>query len=479
MEHISKHKLGLRERESIPGDGNCWYWTNCDLIKLHELKAPTDPSELRKAVTNSLKTHPLKMQWIKSIFMGKSQKYAKFVKEQSTENTFIDNYGIIVVATADYLGVNYHIVGTSNTEKVPVTKLHDDCPNRKVVHVGYYQDTTDQDEGPKKLGHYQSLEIVKNVDVPCCSIVAEKAVENNRDDLVEKIQSEEMVLKTFLSNRTMVRLSLERIHALPCVSLDELFQTNISHILYNDVRSMFEASTFEGKLCRKILKKFQNLCRKSPEFQDQDLPHLTDVSDEEIVTSTSSRSARSLFIGQIPRRDSIVVSEMTNCPENIQDIQTARELASSTVLGPRTAQRTVMSRIFEVSVSLPPEDCFINLVSDTLPSDTTEPSMTINSSTSQSQTEDPILTPPPCTPPHPAKRGGGRPALSSQTEDPILTPPPCSPPPPAKRGRGRPSLSSPSPPPAKRGRGRPRVQISDSASSPPAKTSKRGRRRPK
>ena len=102
-----------------------------------------------------------------------------------------------------------------------------------------------------------------------------------------------------------------------------------------------------------------------------------------------------------------------------------------------------MSSVFEVSVSLPPEDCFINLVSDTLPSDTTGPSMTINSSTSQSQTEDPILTPPPCTPPHPAKRG-------------------------------RATLSSPSPPPAKRGRGRPRVQRRGSASPPLPKEVKEG-----
>ena len=269
-------------------------------------------------------------------------------------------------------------MGTSNTEKVPVTKLHDDCPSRKVLHVGYYQDTTDQDEGPKKLGHYQSLEIVQNVDVPCCSIVAEKEVEQIRDDLVEKLNSEEMVLKTFLSDRTMVRLSLDRIYALPSVSVDELFKTNISHILYNDVRNRYGASTFEGKLCRKILRIFQNLCRKSQEFQDQDLPHLTDVSDEETVTSTSSRSVRSLFTGQIPRRESIVVSEMMNCHEDIQDIQTVRELASSTVIGPSRAPRPVMSRVFEVSVSLPPEDCFINLASDTLPSGTTESVLSIN-----------------------------------------------------------------------------------------------------
>jgi hypothetical protein len=62
----------------------------------------------------------------------------------------------------------------------------------------------------RSWGHYQSLEIVQNKDVPCCSILLKREVEHIRDDLVEK-----MVLKTFVSNRTMVRLSLERIDALP------------------------------------------------------------------------------------------------------------------------------------------------------------------------------------------------------------------------------------------------------------------------
>ena len=79
-------------------------------------------------------------------FIGKSKKYATFVKEQNTENAFIDNYGIIVVATSDYFEVNYHIVGTSNNEKVPVIKLYDDCPSKKVLHVRYYKDTIHKDE---------------------------------------------------------------------------------------------------------------------------------------------------------------------------------------------------------------------------------------------------------------------------------------------------------------------------------------------
>ena len=33
VEHIDKFNLGLRERPPVPADGNCWFWSNVDLIK--------------------------------------------------------------------------------------------------------------------------------------------------------------------------------------------------------------------------------------------------------------------------------------------------------------------------------------------------------------------------------------------------------------------------------------------------------------
>ena len=69
-EHIRKYNLGLREREAILGDGNCWYSTIVDFIKLYDMKAPREANELRKAVTNSLHDHPQKMYWIKTQFRG-------------------------------------------------------------------------------------------------------------------------------------------------------------------------------------------------------------------------------------------------------------------------------------------------------------------------------------------------------------------------------------------------------------------------
>lgn len=101
-EHLKKYNLGLKERDPILGDGNFWYSTNVDLIKLYDMKAPREANELREAVTNSLLDHPQKMYWIKTQFRGKSQKFSKSIKEQSTPGTFIDRNGIMVVATADF-----------------------------------------------------------------------------------------------------------------------------------------------------------------------------------------------------------------------------------------------------------------------------------------------------------------------------------------------------------------------------------------
>ena len=83
LAHISKYGLGLKSRAAIPGDGNCWYNSNVDLIKEFKLKAPTDHLELRKAVVNSMKNHLQMNQWVHSIFHGKKRDYNRFLKEKS------------------------------------------------------------------------------------------------------------------------------------------------------------------------------------------------------------------------------------------------------------------------------------------------------------------------------------------------------------------------------------------------------------
>ena len=72
---LREHNLGLRSRAKILGDGNCWWRSVADLIKLYGLNALIDPGLLRKMVVASLKTHPRKMDWAMAAYTGKLRDY--------------------------------------------------------------------------------------------------------------------------------------------------------------------------------------------------------------------------------------------------------------------------------------------------------------------------------------------------------------------------------------------------------------------
>lgn len=84
----------------------------------------------------------------------------------------------------------------------------------------------------------------------------------------------------------MVKLSLAQLKKLN-VSLNDLFNTNISCILYYDIRLKFPASTELGKSCRRI-------CRLVEDF-DEDLPNVTVVSAEDVFEIPKKKSFQSLF----------------------------------------------------------------------------------------------------------------------------------------------------------------------------------------
>jgi hypothetical protein len=76
---------------------------------------------------------------------------------------------LFVLATAEYLNVIYHIVGTSNNAKDPVTVI-------------YFQDTMDGIGEKRQAGHYQSLEPIPNKAVPCCDIRSN--ADDDNDEIV-------------------------------------------------------------------------------------------------------------------------------------------------------------------------------------------------------------------------------------------------------------------------------------------------------
>ena len=431
------------------------------MIKKHGLSAPDDPNELHKAVANSLETHKHKTYWIKNVFLGKMRRFRNFIKEQSKPGQFIDNNGIMVILTSDYLGVKYHLVGTSNNAQNPFTVLGNE-DHQKVFHVGLYQDTTDQFGLGGRSGHYQSLEPVPGMAVPCCKVDAELvtvSVSIERDvtiaiqerveaEAIEKIKVEENILKMFKKDKDMVHLSLKRILDVKNVSTDVLFNTDISNILYTDMRPLYSKNTVQGKLCRKILSRYQDLCKLDPRMRNEELPPISDISEDEHDTGGPVRNFRSLFSSA---RRSMIVSEINHESSEISgELPVSSHLASSTILdaNPEDRRKTPppMSLIFSEDL----EFALAEEVPSSQISWVTSPARPEGSDQGQlSPTV--VLTPPPPTP-SPPRRRRGRPVAQSTLPSVMVSSPP-------KRKRGRPAKTkSPVGQPSKKPRGRPRKE---------------------
>ena len=73
--------------------------------------------------------------------------------------------------------------------------------------------------------------------VPCCGI-AEPATQpqsvqvDTISEPVEKLRSEEKILSIFSDDAGIVKMAMERIQAIENVSVDVLFATDVSQILY-------------------------------------------------------------------------------------------------------------------------------------------------------------------------------------------------------------------------------------------------------
>ena len=459
IRHITKNNLGLKQRPAIAGDGNCWYLSIVDLVKLYGLKGPTDSIQLRLAVTNRLLVHPNKRQWIRSIFGGKVRSYNKFVKEQSKPGVFVDRDGLAVYVTSEVLGVTIHIVGTSNNAENPVTVMGD---GEKTIHVGYYQDNSDivpLGSPGYRAGHYQSLEAVGGKTPKCCksseasspASLSCSAVSLDVEDassIVQSIKNEEYILKVLKNDGAIVKACLERLWKLKNISVDQLFQTNICQILYTDIRNIFSVETSQGKICRRLLRHYQSICQAQPDFNGE-LPDVTLVDEDAFQTShEQSRNFRNLFTGDSAASLSFGIENISSASlAPLQDIPVPR--SSSTVLDMSLA-------------SLPQEESRLADASSTRGRRNRSPPMSSVFSDESSlpqpkrargrppKTQVVVCAPvqPLAAPQPPQRRRPGRPpknkecATFLETEiacesSVVLTPPPSTPPP-TKRRPGRP-----------------------------------------
>ena len=234
----------------------------------------------------------------------------------------------------------------------------------------------------------------------------------------------------------------------------------VSSSFSTSTKVKYPATSKIGKLSRKLLLRYQRLCRADPEFDDE-LPNVTVVAEDEDEATMvpKKKSFQSLFSG---RRASIVIAQ-SGAPTSIPEVDistSARARASSTVieqLEPQLEEDSEPEVYIESPVHLNFEPARRKSVQSRKRKNKPAKSTIFDRTDSQI-----LLTPPPPTSPvTPPRRGRGRPRIDSQL---VLTPPPpTSPATPPRRGRGRPrkaitldSLTQDVMLPPKKGRGRPK-----------------------
>ena len=337
VDFLLQFSLGLRMRSRIEGDGNCWWSTVCDLISHMGLNAPTNPTMLRKMVVDTLPAHPMRLNWAQALYKGKLSAFNRFVKEQRKPGTWTDMGGIIVVATADFLGVTFHIAGDENCTKnsrnpilvVEGQRKSEDRAN-VVLHVGYYQNQ-----------HFTSLEAIPSKAVPCCGIEEvveeEMGLEDNMggmememveqnmetDDIVSKLRNEEALLRMQLKNKDAVESSLQRIRKFESKILAKhLFDTQITEVLYNQVRELYGVETLAGRQTRRILKKIVEIGLNSCDVDnDESLPDITIVADEEEEPVQRKKTFGALF-GKKRKNDSLILAQAGSQGRIVSELET-------------------------------------------------------------------------------------------------------------------------------------------------------------
>lgn len=106
--------LDLIPSPPTKGDGNCWYRAAADQASLHRLPvAPIDHQQMRLRVCDHLKSLPrqVKEDTINVVFVGKPRGLSDLAHRQRKPGQWVDNMGVMVLATAHFLGRNIHLIG--------------------------------------------------------------------------------------------------------------------------------------------------------------------------------------------------------------------------------------------------------------------------------------------------------------------------------------------------------------------------------
>ena len=247
-EHINRHNLNLQHFGHVRSNGDCLYDSLYNLILHYNIEVgATDVQDLRKKIASHVRHHPNSKFWKQSVFKNQGRLMASFIFQHSRPGTFSDSDGLILHAAADLLDANINIVGSSNTDEVPVTVIPSSNPKFN-LYIGYHQDETDRGG---RAGHFVSL--IKRPVVP---------VQQN----LEKISAEKKILDLLFMEPSITSASLQRLKSID-MDLGSIKNSEILQTL-DKMHSHYGRDTDNGALVRQIIRKINNVIVSSETWSE-------------------------------------------------------------------------------------------------------------------------------------------------------------------------------------------------------------------
>ena len=153
-----------------------------------------------------------------------------------------------------------------------------------------------------------SSEVATEVDV-VVDVLGNVEVEEQDDDIGTRLMTEEVLLKLHLMDEEVVEGSLTRILQVENkITIKHLLESGITNILYNQVRDQYGVDCLAGRKVRRILKRIVSLGMDKTGIDNNQLPDITLVVEDNEEPAMKKRKFEDLF-GKLRKQDSLILAE--------------------------------------------------------------------------------------------------------------------------------------------------------------------------
>ena len=117
-----------------------------------------------------------------------------------------------------------------------------------------------------------------------------------RTDTIKGMKAEEEILKMLGKNEFIVEGSILRLEALQ-VTADDLLQSELCSVLMTHVYPLHNSTSVAGKMVRKLIKKYENICKEVDGYDGDplDITICDEANVSEIVPEQPKKTFRNLF----------------------------------------------------------------------------------------------------------------------------------------------------------------------------------------